>query len=1153
MRTTNSQTISTEYLSDLGNLLLAIESNKLCINGEENPIAIVNAKTIKTVYINKNFISTFNVKSKDVNLPNILDNYIDLFLLKDILTKIENKDHIIINELELFNHENEKLLYNVIVKLLVQNNQEFILIIFRPLEKNNLVKLASEISRVSSLTPNLPGVAYHCRNDKEWTMKFVSEECFKLTGYYPSELIDNNKQSYNDLTHPSDRNFVRAKIENALKNHQSFNIEYRIITRSGQEKWVLEKGKGIYNSLGKVVFIEGFILDITDKKKIEQEKNLLLTLTLKIANSSTFQEALLTTLKTVCKLTNWVFGEAWLPNKDKKLLNHSIAWFSPQQNWQKSSVSSLQEYKEKSSDYVFPLSMGLPGKTWQLKQSYWIEDVSVEPLFLRQELALKCGLKAGFGVPIISDGEVVTVLVFFMNQYCHKDREMITLIESIASQLGVIFQQKKMKIALQESQNQLASLIDTTSGIYFRLSFSHNWLSTYISNNCYNLTGYTKEELLENKTLNLVKIIHPLDLEAVVNTISTSIQNREKYTIEYRIFTKNNQEKWVSEKGYGVFNLQGELLGIKGFITDITEKKKIERTLKETENKYRNVFENSTEGIFQTTLDGYYLTANSALAKIYGYDSPEDLKRNVHNIENQLYVYPEERKKFIKILQENDFVSGFECQVFRRDGSKIWISENARVVKDVTGKVIYYEGTVEDITKYKEAEEKLQQQAFYDSLTGLPNRTLFLQELNRITESFINNFGSAKEFAILFLDCDKFKKVNDSLGHSIGDQLLINIAKRLEKCVEKKDLIARLGGDEFVILLTDIVDIKQVVEVAEKIKSQFKLPFYLNENKVFSAVSIGILYSGNMDNNKIELIKPNLLLKDADTALYKAKLKGKGNYEFFHSAMQNEALEELKLENYLRHAIEKNELKVFYQPIICTLTNKIKGFEALLRWQHPERGFISPAEFIPIAEKTELITPIGNWVLKEACWQIHQWQKILQEKKIDQLKNIVVSVNLSYRQFYDENLIKNLDSILAETKIPPESLKLEITETYCVGDEEISIDKMKQIQARNISLWIDDFGTGYSSLSYLHKMPINGLKIDRSFVSEIDQNIVKEKIAKAIFTLAQGLGLDVISEGIETEKQLEKLNLAGNKLGQGYLFSKPLSQEEATLFLLENI
>lgn len=1020
----------------------------------------------------------------------------------------------------------------------------------------NQLEINQQISELSSLLNHLPGIVYRCKNDSHWTMEYISEGCWQLTGYEVKDLLFNHDISYSDLIHPEDQSYVRLETQNAVATHTDYHLEYRIYTAQQEEKWVWQKGKGVYSDKGELLCLEGLIIDVTEKKKIEQEKFLLLNITQAITSAPDFETALLFTLEKVCNTTGWDFGEAWLPNKENNYLTYSTAWFSADKNQLKYNTLSLAEFKLFSYDFTFSSSLGLPGKVWATKQPFWLEDVSLETMFLRNQLAEKCGLKAGFGVPITANEEVVAVLVFFLRQSLSQDDGLLILVENIACQLGSVFKHKQLELQLRDSQRQLATLVDSTSGAFFRISYDINWAEDYISDTCLGLTGYTSEQLLDDNSLNLASITHPLDLEKVVFTIQQNISKHRSYNVEYRIFTSNNQEKWLWEKGQGVYDEDDNLLGIEGFITDISDRKQMESALIEAKNKYQNMFENAIEGIFQTTINGYYLSANKSLAKIYGYNSPEELKIKLNDIENSLYVNPHRRQQFIQLIAQNDLITEFESQVYRKDGSIIWISENARAVRDLHGNLLYYEGTVEDITQRKEIQEKLHHQAFYDGLTKLPNRTLFLQKLgDAIQKRKQDNSGKttyteSTEFGLLFLDCDRFKAVNDSLGHGMGDLLLIEIAQRLTSCINENEIVARLGGDEFTILCLGVTEIKQLIQLAEKIHQIFQPPFAIKQNQLFCGVSIGILFSSSLTEEEIKNLTPAKALQFADTALYQAKNNSKGFYQIFQAEMHNQALVELQLETELRQALQQEELKIYYQPIVNLITEKISGFECLIRWQHPEKGLITPFHFIPTAEKTGLIIPIGFWILKQSCSQLAKWhQKLLENNpQIEFLPSI--SVNLSCREFEDENFINYLEQILAETQVNPSYLKLEVTESCCIFQNDFASGLLAEIKRRKIQIWIDDFGTGYSSFSYLHKLPIDGLKLDRSFIIDLEENPVKMKIIKAIFTLAKDLGLDVIAEGIETKIHLEKLKEIGCELGQGYYFSKPIISQKAEKLLL---
>ncbi|MEH1803863.1 GGDEF/EAL domain-containing response regulator [Nostoc sp.] len=458
-------------------------------------------------------------------------------------------------------------------------------------------------------------------------------------------------------------------------------------------------------------------------------------------------------------------------------------------------------------------------------------------------------------------------------------------------------------------------------------------------------------------------------------------------------------------------------------------------------------------------------------------------------------------------------------------------------VKQRTGEL---EKTLQKLQQEIHSRQKLQSQlldiALHDSLTGLSNRVLFIRRL----ENALNRAKqeSSYQFAVLFLDCDRFKVVNDSLGHPVGDELLIAISQRLQACIIPVDTLARLGGDEFGILLENITDINIAIQVAERILQQLSLAFKLSRYEVFMNASIGISW-GNKDYDR-----PEYLLRDADTAMYRAKAQGRANYHVFNPAMHQEAIQLLELENDLRRAVERREFLVYYQPIISLVTGRISGFEALVRWQHPIRGLISPIDFIPVAEETGLINAINTWVLQSACHQLSIWQHYPVTPE-----PLTMSVNLSARLFLQPNLVEQIDRIIYENKINPAYLELEITESVIMENTDAIKIILEQLKQRKIKLIMDDFGTGYSSLSYLHSFPLNALKIDKSFVKRMQDNKENMGLVPAMIGIANSMGMSAIAEGVETEEQLAQLRSLNCNFAQGYLFSQPIEQQLALKLL----
>lgn len=687
----------------------------------------------------------------------------------------------------------------------------------------------------------------------------------------------------------------------------------------------------------------------------------------------------------------------------------------------------------------------------------------------------------------------------------------------------------------------------------------------------------------------------------------------------------------------------------------------LDGAIADVERKYRSIFENAIEGIYQSTPDGRILSANPALARILGYDSPEAMIASGLNIALRAYVQADLRATLIAQLEKDGFYTDQEFQVFRHDGTLIWISDSARIVRDETGTVLYYEGTLQDITprklgeqalaqseekyrtlvdtnqdgvflsqngslvyanqtlsrmlgfnsgdivgkpmldliageshefaeqlaadlpdenggapqevqllhrdsktrvtvsmsigrinwhgepaitgtvrnvtEHKKAEQELVYSAYHDALTGLPNRSFFLERLTRAIER--SGKRGSDRFAVLFLDLDRFKLINDSLGHTFGDRLLVAIAKRLRTCLRPSDLIARHGGDEFTILVENIQGLDEATAVADRAHEELARAFTVEGHDVFSTASIGIVIGAPHYQH------PDEVLRDADTAMYRAKAAGKSGYVVFDDAMHEHVKENLKLETELRHALQRGEFRVFYQPVMEITNGKLKGFEALVRWDHPTRGLVSPEHFLAVAEETGLIIPMGWWVMETACTQLANWRKRFKHLPDD----FSMSVNIANRQFAHWVLPQRVARVLDITGVAPRNLCLEITETVFMDNPELAAETIARLKTIGVNLQMDDFGTGYSSLSALRTFKLDTLKIDRSFITGIERNRRERAIVRTITVLAADLGMDVVAEGIENARQLELLRALGCRKGQGYYFSKPLSTGDAERYL----
>lgn len=636
------------------------------------------------------------------------------------------------------------------------------------------------------------------------------------------------------------------------------------------------------------------------------------------------------------------------------------------------------------------------------------------------------------------------------------------------------------------------------------------------------LFGAVKPDDLINKPI--LDFVHPDFHQAVKDRVRQMQQGKIVGLAEEKFIRLDGQIIDVEVAASPVI-FQGKS-AMQVFVRDIGQRKQTEAELREAKDRLEQLYTVIPSALFTVNKNGRITSFNKKAEELTGYSAKEAIGNKCTLFAAEpcakgcgLY-YPGVAKP----------IMARECTIKRKDGEVRTISKNADLLRDVNGDIMGGVESFEDITEHKKAEEMLNSMAYYDSLTGLSNRILFN---DRLALALAQARRTKEMLAVLYIDLDNFKTINDTLGHAVGDHMLQLVGKRLKNCMREGDTIARLGGDEFVLLLPQIRSAKDATTVAKKLLEAFNLPFDLDNRELFITTSIGIsLYP--YDGKDAET-----MLKNADTALYRAKEHGKNNYQLYTSAMNAKAFERLALENSMRRALERTEFVVHYQPQVDLSTGQIVGMEALLRWQHPDLGLIYPSEFISLAEETGLIVSIGNFALKAACRQNKAWQDA-------GYPPIRMAVNLSAKQFHQHDLAEHIARVLKDTDLSPRFLELEITESVVMKNTMSIESTLYKLKNMGIKVTIDDFGTGYSSLSYLKRFPIDGLKIDRMFIRALATDPNDAAIVKAIIAMAESLNLRVVAEGVETLDQLEYLrSLKCNEI-QGYLISRPVPAKEAT-------
>jgi diguanylate cyclase (GGDEF)-like protein/PAS domain S-box-containing protein len=728
-------------------------------------------------------------------------------------------------------------------------------------------------------------------------------------------------------------------------------------------------------------------------------------------------------------------------------------------------------------------------------------------------------------------------------RFINKDNKLRYILETVTSimfkgeraTLGSfmdITERKRMEQALIQSEEKYRSILENIQEGYFEVDLVGNF--TFLNDSVCRVLGYSREELIgmnnrqyttDNETAKKV-------FQAFSLVYTTGMPLKE---FGWNITTKDGKKKYIEGSIDLLKDTSGKITGFRGISHDMTERYQAEKALRQSEEKYRSILENIQEGYFEVDLTGNFTFYNDSLCRITACSREELLGASYKKFsdeENSKKVF----QAFNRIYKTGDPSEGFDWLIIRKDGSKRYIEASISLKKDSSNKPNGFKGVIRDITERKLIEQELNHLATHDALTSLPNRLMFSQLLNHAIQSAQRN---KKQLAVLFIDLDRFKIINDSLGHEAGDLMLQEISNRFKQLLRSSDIVGRLGGDEFIILIEDVNELGQVATLAHKILTTTIKPAAImgEECRITASIGISIYPTDGQDEQS--------LMKNADIAMYFAKEEGKNNYQFYSENIQSIANERLSIETNLRRALERNELYLDYQAKLDFKTGMITGVEALLRWNNPYLGSVTPTQLIPVAEETGMIVPIGRWVLKTACAQNVAWQR-------QGLPAICMAVNLSLRQLTDENLLNDIKAILKETGMAPHLLELEITESMVMHNPKRLIAVLNKIKDLGIRLAIDDFGTGYSSLAQIKNFPVNTLKVDRSFIRNIPHNSENKAITEAVIIMGKNLRLTVVAEGVETQEEENFLRQQVCDEMQGFHFSKPITPDQFADLLRSN-
>ncbi len=700
----------------------------------------------------------------------------------------------------------------------------------------------------------------------------------------------------------------------------------------------------------------------------------------------------------------------------------------------------------------------------------------------------------------------------------------------LAKMEAELAKQAQASEALRDSERRFRTLTQQLPIGIFMTDLQGQHL--YVNERWRRLSGLTAEQAIG---LAWTQAVHPDDRDSVLRGWRQAIESGAEFVADHRFCSPSGRVNWLNTRIVPLLNHVGRVNGYLGASADIAELKKTEETLRASEARFRGYFELPLIGIALTGPDKRWWEVNDRLCEMLGYRRPQLLRMSWAEL-----THPDdlatEVARFERIISRRIEGYSLDKRFVRPDGSVLYASVSSRCVRRANGVVDYFVTVAQDITERKEAEERIRQLSQYESLTGLPNRELLA---DRLQQAVLRAGRDRAQVGVLLVDLDHFKRINDTLGHLIGDRLLREVAARLQQCARPCDTVSRQGGDEFAVLLPDLNTGDEAARIAQRVLDAVAQPCRIDDHELHVTCSIGVSVYPR-DGHDAEI-----LLRNADTALYRAKDMGRNSYQFYLSGATMMARERLNLETSLRYAMDRQELELYYQPKWDFHAAAITGAEALVRWNHPELGLLPPARFIPIAEDSGLVLPLGEWVLRAAVREVARLHDC-------GFPGLCVAVNLSGRQFQHVDLADLVREVLAETGFDASCLELELTEGILMHHTEENLATLKAFKTMGVRIAIDDFGTGYSSLGYLQRFPVDVLKIDRSFVMDLPASVGSIAIVDAIVTLAHGLGLEVVAEGVETVEQRDFLGARGCDEGQGYLFGRPMPLVEFRKILAQD-